>query len=300
MMDVLVTGDSGFVGKNICRNLLGKGYNVIGLHSKVNDEKKQTSQQLLADIGRIEEVRNLINELPENIAIVHAAAALSKGIYDNEVVRVNCMGIQNILWLAEQKKSRCFIYLSGLPVIGKPKITPIVEDHPVNPLTTYHTSKLFGEYLVDLVSKNDLKGYNLRITAPVGPGMPKDRFLPTIIRQAMLGKPIQISGYGSRKQNYVDVRDIANAVELCLSGVTGGTFNIAGNKFISNMDLARRCVAACDSTSEIKVNGFDDPEEGYVWDVSIEKASQCLGYFPEYSIDDMINACINDMKKGWS
>jgi nucleoside-diphosphate-sugar epimerase len=113
----------------------------------------------------------------------------------------------------------------------------------------------------------------------------------------MNNKKIEIAGQGSRKQNYIDIRDIARAVELSLENHVSGIFNIASTGCISNLDLARRCVELCDSRSEIEFSGRTDAEEGYVWDVSIEKARKKLCFTPLYTIDAAIYAAIDDLKK---
>ena len=95
-------------------------------------------------------------------------------------------------------------------------------------------------------------------------------------------------GSGTRRQNYVDVRDVAVAVEKCLLRRTTGIFNIAGNRSISNKDLAETCVSNLRSSSSITFTGQPDREEGIAWEVSIEKAKRCLDYSPRYGIEESI------------
>ena len=187
------------------------------------------------------------------------------------------------------------MFLSSLPVIGVPKFLPITEEHSTLPLTAYHASKLFGEQLVRLAEAHGVMGSSLRLTAPVGPRMPINRLLAVLVNRALNNAPLELSGFGSRKQNYIDVRDIARASELCLKNNTSGVFNIAAATCISNLELARRCIARCNSTSNVIFSGCTDPEEGFLWDVSIEKAKNEFGFIPQFDIDDAIAAAIADI-----
>ena len=295
-MKILVTGASGFIGVTICSKLLSCGHQVIGLqrHAYPPTNAAQSHQVVIAHIEdrtEIEEVRRKVGQCG---AIVHAAASLDMSFYAPEVSLTNCLGLQNILWLAEQWGTKHFIFVSSIPVIGVPLIFPIGEDHPSEPATAYHASKLFGEHLVRIAAIHGINGVSLRVPAPVGPNLPGNRLLSIFVRRAINNEAIEITGRGSRQQNYVDVRDIARATVLTLQHQVSGVFNIAGSSTISNLELARHCIERCHSKSEIVFNSMKDPEEGYTWDVSIDKAREVLGYVPKYNIDDAVDAAIAD------
>lgn len=295
-MKVLLTGATGFVGKAISAHLLAQGHEVVGLQGSVRPMlAEQRFDNVLLDIGNRPQVEALAGQMVRCDAVVHAAASLDMDLFAASVPHANCAGVQNMLWLASRWGSR-FVFLSSLPVIGSPLAHPITEMHPALPQTAYHASKLFGEQLVHLAQAQGVRGVSLRLTAPVGPGMPQGRLLPVLLARASQHAPLALSGAGTRKQNYVDVRDIASAVELCLTRDVVGVFNIASASCISNLTLAQRCIERCQSTSEIVFNGRNDPEEGLVWDVSIEKARRELGFVPRCDIDDAITAVMADME----
>jgi UDP-glucose 4-epimerase len=286
-MNVLVTGASGHVGGAIATHLVQKGWNVVGL-SRTPSSVKGLSHSLQADMSSLSFPDQMMTQLPVCQAIVHAAASLDKEPYAHTIAFTNCFGTQQILKLSEMWEVKRFVYLSGVSVIGVPKHLPITEDHPTDPLTAYHASKLFGEYLTAIARRRGLVATILRLTSPIGPGMSAHRIFSMFIQRAIQNVPLVVLGQGTRQQNYVDVRDVSVAVEHCLQQEVQGCFNIAGSHSIANIELAQACINLLDSSSPILFAEQQDPEEGVIWDVSIAKAQQSWGYTPQYSLEESI------------
>src|SRR3989339_1287562 len=240
-MRVLVTGASGMVGGTIATHLLEKGFEVIALNRNPT-LIKGLAQSVQEDISMASLTERIINEIDPCDAIVHTAANMDKNSYNFDIIHTNCFGTQQLLNLAKIWGVNRFIFISSVPVIGIPQVLPITEEHPTHPLTAYHASKLFGEYLVQIAASNQLAGTILRLPSPVGPKMPDNRILSSFVKNSLVNMPLQLSGQGSRKQNYVDVRDVAVVVENCLHRKISGIFNIAGKNCISNLELACLCI----------------------------------------------------------
>jgi nucleoside-diphosphate-sugar epimerase len=288
-MRILVTGASGHVGGAIAAHLIQCGHDVIGL-SRRTSSVAGLRQQIAMDLGAPTFVKDVTAATPACDAIVHAAAALDKEPDAPAISLTNCLGMQHILAVARQWNTKSFVYISGVPVIGTPEITPITEDHSVHPLTAYHASKVYGEYLLDVARRGGVSGASLRLTSPVGPGMPTNRIFSVFVARAQANLPLQLAGEGTRRQNYVDVRDVAIAAEYCARERITGLFNIAGARSISNHELAQACVRTFGSSSPIVFTGQPDREEGIAWEVSISRAMGRFGYAPRYAIEDSIRA----------
>ena len=282
-----MTGTSGHVGSAIATHLIDKGWEVVGL-SQTPSRVRGLAQQVLSDIGRPSFLEEMLTVESPCDALVHAAAALDMDLYTPAVSLTNCLGTQQMLRLADMWHAASFIYISSAQVIGKPLYVPITEEHPTNPPTAYHASKLYGEHLTEIARRKGLTSAILRLTSPVGPGMPGNRILSTFVRQALANAPLRIAGHGTRRQNYVDVRDVAIAVERCLKEHVEGLFNIGGKCSISNHDLAHTCVRTLGSSSPTTFTEQPDCEEGLIWDVSLAKAIGHFGYDPCYTIEETI------------
>jgi len=295
-MRVLVTGTTGFVGGAIARHLARLGHEVVGVSRGLSTTLPESVQQVQADIGAPTFVDDLVRTVAPCHGVVHAAASRNTRLDAPEVTLANCLGTQQVLSVARRWPVECFLFISGVTVIGKPCELPIGEEHTTAPRTAYHASKLYGEHLVEIARGEGRPAVSLRLTAPVGPGMPEGRILSIFIRRAVAGAPIELNGRGTRRQNYVDVRDVAAAVEQCVSQRPEGVFNIGGSETISNRQLAETCIKLLESASQITFSGRPDPEDGIAWDVCLEKARRIFGYRPRFSIEDTIRDLAEELR----
>jgi UDP-glucose 4-epimerase len=292
-MRVFLTGATGQVGRAIAATLADHGHQVAGASRRFR-AVPGLFEHVEVCLGTEDAFDLIIRALRPCEAIVHAAACLSHDNYNPLISLTNCLGTQQIIKLAETWGTAQLVYMSSVPVIGCPVQHPITEDHPTQPSTVYHASKLYGESLMRLAEGNGRRAASLRLTSPSGPGTPENRILAVFVRRAVAGEPLQILGRGSRRQNYVDVRDVAVAVEACLTKHASGIYNIAAMDSISNYELAQTCISEMGSSAGVDFVGKPDPEEGTVWDVSVSKACRDLGYRPQFTIRDSIRAVAQD------
>jgi len=294
-MKVLVTGISGLIGSAIGAHLRATGHEVFGLSRRAAG----CANDIAAELGSEAFVEEVANRIPCCERIVHAGASLDKHLAAPSIALTNCLGTQQILALAARWGGIPVVYVSSVGVIGRPRMTPITENHPTAPASSYHASKLFGEHLMTLASEHGIPTASLRITAPIGPAMPAGRIVPVFIRRALDGQPIEVSGKGARRQDYVDVRDVACGVAACLAKPQMGTLlNIGSGRSISNLDLARLCVQLCSSRSQVCFSGAADPEESNSWDVSIGCARERIEYSPAYSLENSIRGIAEVYARG--
>lgn len=293
-MKILVTGSKGFIGKSLVP-ILANGNDVIstGRSSLLSEDSKDYFSWDLAK----ESVP--WKRIPDDLdVIIHAAASLSQDNMDEELIKANCLGSHRIYQLAKKRNIKKVFYISSIPVIGMPKLLPITEEHPLWPKTMYHVTKLAGEMMLDQLLYDGIEVVHLRIPSPIGPGMPVKTILPIFIKNALNGEKINIIGKGGRRQNYLDVRDLANLLSGCLDkkGIAG-VYNIAAPGTVSNLELAELCIKLTGSMSEISFLDKEDEAEGQVWDVDISKAADKLGFHQQYTIQQSITDIANEMRR---
>ena len=115
MKTYLVTGGSGFIGSNICKLLLNKGYFVISFDN--NSRKKIKYQKIIHKNikyidGNILDFKSL-NKIDKKIhGIFHLAFINGTKFfyqYPEKVLNVGVVGILNIINFAKKKKLKNFI-----------------------------------------------------------------------------------------------------------------------------------------------------------------------------------------------
>ena len=288
-MKILITGVNGFVGLNIVDMifLMGK-HQLIGTDLTATHIGNNNIEYIKSDIGSNTFIQDILKKVDECDVIIHVAASLDKDPLSENVIRINCNGAQKILEIALKMKCKRIIYISGVTVIGKPIITPITEEHLTYPENTYQATKLFGEHMILMADKFNVKSTVLRVSAPIGYNMPNNRFLKTVIMNCIKNLDILVYGKGMRRQNYVDVRDVGSIICKLLESEDTGIFNIGGNRSYTNLDVIKLCKQLTNSSSNIIFNDVTDPEESYDWELSINKARKVLGYNPQYELKDSI------------
>jgi nucleoside-diphosphate-sugar epimerase len=286
---VLVTGASGFVGGAAAGRLAEGGHDVIGL-SRRPGAVAGLHGLLDANLADPALAARVAERVEPCAAIVHAGASLDRDPRRAaQMVLANCLGTEQVLELGERWKVERFVFVSSLPVIGRPRELPVTEYHPTAPATAYHATKLLGEHLC-LAGPVAERCAVLRLTSPVGPGMPGGRIVSELVGRALASEPLELAGAGTRRQDYVDVRDVAAAVEAALAGSAHGRFNVAAGRSVANRELAELVLERLGSTSAIRLGAGDDPDDGVRWEVSIQRARDELGWAPAIALAESIDA----------
>jgi nucleoside-diphosphate-sugar epimerase len=148
-MRILVTGATGFIGKNLVKYLLPEGHEVIALVRKTSrtDFLKEMNVPLVtADITDAEAVDAVFRETrPE--AVFHCAAR----VIDNNEARLykdNVSGTVNICKACYKYDVVRLVYLSSVAVIGGNPQVPLTDDLPYKASNPYGRSKIEAERVV--------------------------------------------------------------------------------------------------------------------------------------------------------
>jgi nucleoside-diphosphate-sugar epimerase len=221
-MRVLVTGASGFLGREIYKRF--KGANSLG-RSSGND----VVSDLSSEIPVLAEHYDLV---------VHCAALAHKtpmNKFDNNLFhKVNFCGTRNLLTsLEDSGVPKAFIYISSVAVYGKIKGLDIDESESLDPVTPYARSKaLAEEEVLRWGTQHDVKITILRLPLVVGSNPPGN--LNAMIKGIKRGYYFDISG-GKAKKSMVLATDVADVIPIVAN--IEGIFNLTDGHHPSFKEL---------------------------------------------------------------
>lgn len=251
-MNILVTGDSGFIGSYLTRALLRDGHSVFGID--INPDKKYDARYPYT-IGDILD-DNALNSIPDNIdCIIHLAAAHKDfGISKEEYYRVNVEGTRSLLRFADARNIRKFIFFSTVAVYGDHQpSTESTEPHPIN---HYGGSKLAAEkVLQDWTALNASRSVTIiRPTVVFGPLNVANIF--KLIKQVCDGKFYWV-GNGRNVKSVAYVENVADATCFLMNKLIPGVsiYNYSDEPHFETREL----VAVISKLSGKKVSGVHIP-----------------------------------------
>jgi UDP-glucose 4-epimerase len=215
---VLVTGGSGFIGRQFVSALSAAGATVRVVDLQPHpDPGVDLVQGDIADADVIEAA------LDGGIdAIVHLAAVTSvlKSMEHPELTyRTNVQGTHRVLEGARAAEVKALVFASTNAVTGPMDAPAITEAQRLRPLTPYGATKAAGEMLMSAYTASyGVRCTCLRLTNVYGPGMQaKDSIVARLMRGIRLGTTFEIYGDGRQVRDYVHVSDVVAAAELALS-----------------------------------------------------------------------------------
>lgn len=281
------------MGGAIARHLAECGCEVVGLSRNSATSLPRELVQVQRNIATATR-EELAAELPKCDAVVHAAACLD--FNDSaQLLATNKQGTNTIAQLARWWRCHHFVYISSVAVYGVPKENPVNERHPADPQSLYAMTKRFGEQCTGSLEPF-MHALSVRIPSPIGPGLGARRIVGTFLERALAGEPLVVHGRGGRRQNYLDVRDIARAVAAGLNSTRSGVLQVGALAAVSNLALAQCIVATVESTSPIVFSGVPDPDEHVTWELDCTRARKWLGWAPEYGLDDSIRTMAGEIR----
>lgn len=248
-MKVIVTGSAGFIGSNLCRELLKEGLSVIGVDNYSTNysrnQKQQNTRELIQFSGFTFQELDLLTcdietLISDSDVIFHQAGKPSVqnswGARFHEYTENNINTTQRLLEAMKLMKVPKLVYASSSSVYGANLGLESKEvDYP-HPISPYGVSKLAAENLVRLYgSEFGIETVALRYFTVFGPGQRPDMAFHKIIDSALKGEPFPLHGDGTQIRDFTYVADVVKANLLAINKtlLPGSIYNIGGGVPVS-------------------------------------------------------------------
>jgi nucleoside-diphosphate-sugar epimerase len=294
-MNVLVTGNNGYIGSMLCDLLQKKGHSVIGFdtnyYEKCEFESSRNSlHQIIGDIRTISK-HDLINV----DSIIHLAALSNDplGAFNPELTsEINYAATVRFAKLAKEMGICRFLYASSCSLYGVSGDQALTENVPFSPITAYAISKAKSEEGLSKLADNLFSPVYLRAATVYGiaPLLRTDIVLNNLVGWAFTTGKIKIMSDGTPWRPAVHVEDVSKAYIACLEApldlIHNEAFNVGQNKEnyqIKTMaNVVKKIVPGC----EIEYTGMHG-KDSRTYIVNFDKISTILAeYFkPTWDIE---------------
>ena len=229
----LVTGASGFFGYFMCKKIIEEGEECVGLDIE-DFEYRDLKDKVKFYKVDIRDKENLERVFKENKIdyVIHAAAALPRW-KPKDIISTNVFGSRNVLEFSLKYGGKRFVFTSSTAVYGIPKVHPVKEDYPLNPINLYAFTKVITEKDCERYREKGLDVLIIRPKTFVGPlrlGIFSILF-DWIYRDSV----IPIIGLGNNKYQLLDVRDLVEIIykltKFYPREVFNDVYNVGAYKF---------------------------------------------------------------------
>jgi UDP-glucose 4-epimerase len=293
MTRILISGTTGHVGSIVMQELQSS-CDIIRLVRHNNYDQRCDniiSYQEICDLS----TDNLIKKLGGASTFIHIASEIDFSSTNHELTSFNIATFHLLLIKLKSLNLQKVILISGAHLVGHKQGLTIHEKMQELPSSLYHFSKYAQEKILEYMNFSFY--YSLRISSPISPYLKRKSIFKVFVDNALNGNPIEISGKGTRVQNYVDVRDIARLCDtLITQKYQSGTYNICSGASISNIELAKTIIEVTRSSSEIVFNGID-PLDDEAWVFDTKMAKELLHFQCMYSLKDTIVDYMREKQK---
>ena len=296
MIKVTVTGACGFIGSHLTKQLIERGFHVVGvdclddnLYSRSVKESRLKALKQLSnfDFANINIATDELDSSFSDSKFVFNLAAipgqvLSWKLFD-KYVESNILGTKKVIDSCIRNKVTKIIHASTSSVYGKFAVGDELQD--TKPISPYGITKLAAENLLfALTSSNNLDFTILRYFSVYGPGQRPDMAIQKFLTAIKMGQGINIAGDGTQKRDITYVQDVVEAT-ISASSITEKKqiFNISGGKQFTLNQIIDECFNV--SGLKSKINYVDRPigdQEETFGDIS--KAQKLLGFNPIFDI----------------
>ncbi len=244
-MKILLTGASGYIGKNL-KLELQKKHDVYEICRK-KSKKIKTYSINLEKLDKNYKKTLLILRKINLDCIIHLAYKVNKNKSSNNInlIKKNIDITYSVLEIIKYLRPKSFFNFSSTSIY-KNSNGKYNEQSRLDPTFNndffYGLSKINSEYIFNnLLSNSNIRIVNLRVAQVLSNKMPKNRIYSIFQSQIKKNNKIEIYGNGKRTIPIIFLDELIKKVNLLLDSKFNGPINL-GSENISINDLAKKVI----------------------------------------------------------
>ncbi|HAP01066.1 MAG TPA: hypothetical protein DCQ93_03985 [Bacteroidetes bacterium] len=226
-MKILMTGATGFIGRNLKEHFELNGHEVKNIGRKDWSPLSQLTTEFY--------VKQMNKISPE--IIIHCAGEIYN---QEEMYKVNFEFIQWLLKCTKEVPYKCFINIGSSSEYGA-NDKPMKESDALHPRNPYECTKAMGTLYAETFARMNQKPIvTIRPFSVYGKHEPAHRLVPTIMRNLREGKPTTIAP-GMHDWIYIKdfIRGVQSIIDKVIAGkiVTHDIFNMGTGICMNNEEV---------------------------------------------------------------
>jgi nucleoside-diphosphate-sugar epimerase len=234
-MRVLLTGATGFVGRNLLPALLHEHDVTAVVRHEAEVCAHPRLEIVIGDWANSIDLVRLPGRFDVIVHLAVAGASFPEGA--PEMFEVNTTSTLRLLEYSRRVGVGHFVLASTGDVYGA-SVGRRDETDPARPTTFYAVTKYASELLLHPYERS-LTTCVLRLYHPYGPGQ-TNRLIPKLGERIRRGLPVRIAPSGRPHVTPTYIDDVVDAFAHAVRNRTAGVFNVAGDALLSIRGLAMR------------------------------------------------------------
>jgi len=300
---ILVTGGCGFIGSEVVRQLLAKGYDVTVADDLSKSESSVKDGYRFIRVNLTDKIKT--EKIFKDIDICINMAAKIGGIgYFNKIpaaiLSENNRILSSTFEAAVKNKIKRIVYISSSMVFESTKRFPSKESDVEKippPMTAYGFSKLSGEWYCKAFAKQ--YGLDYSICRPFNtfgvneaPGVEVGyaHVIPDLVKKILSGQyPLELLGDGRQTRCFTYISDLAGGIIAVMESkkAINEDFNLANPQETKIIDLAKMLWDICEVKKEFKVKFIASFKHDVIRRVpDVSKAKKLLNWEAKVKLED--------------
>ncbi|MFC0524546.1 dTDP-glucose 4,6-dehydratase [Pontibacillus salicampi] len=304
---LLVTGGAGFIGSNFISYMLEHtDYYITNIDSltyasnrHILDEFQPNPRYtfMKGDISKPEDIAAVTKDSYEWVINFAAESHVDRSIEDAlPFLQSNIMGTYQLLEAVRKGAISNMIQISTDEVYGSLAWSDdaFTEQTPIAPNNPYSASKASADLLVSsYVNTHQAPVIISRCSNNFGPMQNKEKFIPTIILNAMKDERIPLYGAGTNMRDWLYVEDHCRAIfNIMKNGEMGEVYNIGGNEELTNYDVLNLILKKLGKDESLIKYVDDRKGHDLRYAMNYSKVLHTLGWKPSVSFEEGIEKTI--------
>lgn len=211
----VVLGASGLMGTEVVSKLDSLGVDVVAVARRLPEDRITIQKKVTWQIGSIADDGLLESIIQTGDNIFHFADSSFPGSPEETPEGLAALkSLKKICCLATERNCRLIYPSSGGTVYGQALNTPITEDHPLEPISSYGLFKKISEDTILYFERvGKLRFVILRISNCYGTSFNVNRqqgIVGVAAKNILSGEPVRLMGEGKQIRDFIHARDVAN------------------------------------------------------------------------------------------